>query len=89
MKDTQFSYNRQQNLFEYFLKEILCFRKSRNTHEDLGEESSKIKFNRAKSETTVTTKTFINEQIFIETEFLPTRPHRQRSIHVSQVNIFA
>lgn len=40
------------------------------------------------SDSTVTTKTFINEQMFIETEFLPTKQTRQRSIQMSQVIIW-
>lgn len=45
-------------------------------------KSSRIKVNQTRTETTVTTKTFTNEQMFIETEFLP------RSIREPQVNIY-
>lgn len=49
-------------------------------------ESGKSIEMKIKSESSVTTKTFINELTFVETEFLPTKPRRQRSIRVSQVN---
>lgn len=77
------SYHQTQKCFYLHFKDILSCRKSQKDFVESG-ESTEIKI---KSKSSVTTKTFINELTFVETEFLPTKPRRQRSIRVSQVNI--
>lgn len=76
------SYHQRKYFYLHF-KDILSYRKSRKDFVESG-ESTEINI---KSKSSVTTKTFINELTFVETEFLPTKPRRQRSIRVSQVNI--
>lgn len=80
---------KQKQLYLHF-KEIMSCRKSSEAFSRAFVEcgkASQIEINQTRSETTVTTKTFINEQTFIETEFLP--PCRQRLVPQFQVNIKA
>lgn len=61
----------------------MSFRKLRKAYVEAADDTTQIKINKIKSESSVTTKTFINDQIFVETEFLP---HRKR---LFQVNMLA
>jgi hypothetical protein len=69
----------------HYFKELLSLSKLRKAHVEAADESSQIRTNKIKSESTVTTETFINEQMFIETEFLPTKPRRMRLFQVNMV----
>lgn len=84
---SHFITNRKINKIYLHFKEILKFRKLRKTHLTEPAKPSQVNINQIKSETSITTKTLINEHLFVETEFLPTKPPRQRSIREAQVNM--
>ena len=82
------STTKQFNIFFYHFhfKEILSLHKTQKARRNQT-ESQDIKISQTKSDSSITTKTFVNEQMFIETEFIPTKPHRKRSLRQSQVNM--
>lgn len=63
----------QKHFIFIFSKELLSFRKLKKAHVEAADNTAQIRINKIKSESSVTTKTFINEQMFVETEFLPRR----------------
>lgn len=67
----------------------MSFRKPKKAHadDDPKLDLPQITVSQVKSDETVTTRTLIDEHMFVETEFLPIRPRRQRSIS-AQVNIW-
>lgn len=79
--------NEEKKFYLHF-KELMSFRKPKKAHDDDPKlDLPQITVSQVKSDETITTRTLIDEHMFVETEFLPIRPRRQRSIS-AQVNIW-